>query len=50
MKGVFWGRCISENDIIVEISANISAKSSDCVIVDAGELLNARCYWWSSTF
>jgi dihydroorotase len=31
----FEGDVLIENDIIVEISESISAKSSDCVIVDA---------------
>jgi dihydroorotase len=36
MKGWFFeGDVLIENDIIVEISESISAKSSDCVIVDA---------------
>jgi dihydroorotase len=32
---IFEGDVLIENDIIVEISESISAKSSDCVIVDA---------------
>jgi dihydroorotase len=34
-EGVILNDVLIENDIIVEISESISAKSSDCVIVDA---------------
>jgi dihydroorotase len=36
---IFEGDVLIENDIIVEISESISAKSSDCVIVDEGNYL-----------
>jgi dihydroorotase len=32
---IFEGDVLSENDLIVEISESISAKSSECVIIDA---------------
>jgi dihydroorotase len=32
---IFEGDVLIENDLIVEISESISAKSSECVIIDA---------------
>ena len=32
---VFEGDVLIENDLIVEVSENISLKSSDCIIIDA---------------
>jgi dihydroorotase len=34
-EGDFEGDVLIENDLIVEISESISAKSSECVIIDA---------------